>query len=262
MTTVCCCCTSCDTTCIDMYGDEGSELNIIQIILKHLSFLTVTFIMIMLCTQIYGLFCFTQIAPNNLISPFICTECWLTIQNFEALYEKVLKLQDIKTNAYVEANNDLEDKSFKDPMNLDYHLINGTEGVFFNDTLNVLNEMKESQKVFQNDMEVTPDVTSLNMKLDFESPQVKENSLEEEGTAGFLDSTEFINDKPIRDYFNLECIQCCVKFKTFYEFKSHCKSVHKQKGRLKCCGKSFTCRFEVMQHISLHQNPEQFKYNA
>lgn len=169
-----------------------------------------------------------------------------------------MKLQDIKINAYVEPYIENKDEPFKDTINLDYHLINGTEGVFFNDSLIVLNEIKTSPTVLHNDM----GDTACDKKLGSESAQTETRSVEEDRKTheGVSESTELIADKPIRDYFELDCIECCVKFKTFYEFKSHFKSVHQQKGKVKCCGKSFTRRCEVVDHISLHQNPEKFKY--
>lgn len=153
--------------------------------------------------------------------------------------------------AYTGNNN--PDEPFKDSINLDYNLINGTEGVFFKDTLPALNETKDSQTAFQNDMVVT----NFGTKKYSDREQIEEADRE---PGEFLESTEFIADKPILEYFNLNCSECCVNFKTFYEFKSHFKSVHQQKGKVKCCGKSFTKRCEVMEHISLHQNPEKFKY--
>lgn len=155
------------------------------------------------------------------------------------------------------ANNNPENKPFKDTKNMDYHLINGTEGVFFNDSLIVSNEMIANPTVFQNDIAAT----TFDKKLNSERELIEANFVEEVKKIpdGFLDSTELEADKPILEYFNLDCSECCLKFKTFYEFKSHFKIVHHRKGKVKCCSKTFTCRFEVIEHISLHQNPEKFK---
>lgn len=177
------------------------------------------------------------------------------------MYDKVWKLQDIKTNAYVAvepctANNNPENEPLKDSIN--YHLINGTEGIFFNDTLIICNQMKPSPTVFAKDLVDT----SFDKKQDTERPLIEADFVEEDKKipGHFIDSNEFIADKTILDYVNLDCSECSVEFKTFYEFKSHFKIVHHQKGRVKCCGRSFTRRFEVMEHISLHQNPDKFKY--
>lgn len=162
-----------------------------------------------------------------------------------------MKLQDTKATAFVEphiVNNDTEDDPFKNTINFDYRSINGTAGVFFNDTEIVLNELKVSPTILTNDMEVAG--AAYDKKLESESTQIEE----------VTNSYELIADRVIREYFNLDCSECCVEFKTFYEFKCHFKIVHQQKGKVKCCEKTFSCRFEVLEHISLHQNPDKFKY--
>lgn len=69
-------------------------------------------------------------------------------------------------------------------------------------------------------------------------------------------------DSLIRDYFSMACEVCSYQFGTFLEARRHYRTVHQKAGYLACCNKRFFYRGGLIDHISVHLNPDTFKYVA
>lgn len=67
-------------------------------------------------------------------------------------------------------------------------------------------------------------------------------------------------DSLIRDYFAMACEMCPIQFQTFLEARGHYRKAHQKAGYLACCNKRFFYRGGLIDHISVHLNPETFKY--
>ena len=67
-------------------------------------------------------------------------------------------------------------------------------------------------------------------------------------------------DRKISEFFKIECDDCHTKCSTFLEVKSHYRKIHgKSRAYLSCCNKKFFRRGGLLEHITLHINPEVFK---
>lgn len=67
-------------------------------------------------------------------------------------------------------------------------------------------------------------------------------------------------DSLIRDYFSMVCEICSYQFTTFLEARGHYRGAHQKAGYLACCNKRFFYRGGLIDHISVHRNPDAFKY--
>lgn len=79
---------------------------------------------------------------------------------------------------------------------------------------------------------------------------------------GLEDSEDrtIFNDKIIKQFFSLNCTDCGTNIETFSEWMTHKKCVHKVKDpSLTCCGKKFTYRGKLIEHLTLHLKPEEFR---
>lgn len=68
-------------------------------------------------------------------------------------------------------------------------------------------------------------------------------------------------DKKILEHFTLDCSDCSYSSTTFLNFATHCQQIHNKRGFVYCCNKKFSIRSKMLDHISLHSNPESFKYD-
>lgn len=68
-------------------------------------------------------------------------------------------------------------------------------------------------------------------------------------------------NETILEHFCLDCKECSHSSKTFMNFMTHSMQVHKKRGFVYCCDRKFSKRCKVLEHISLHTDPESFKYN-
>lgn len=68
------------------------------------------------------------------------------------------------------------------------------------------------------------------------------------------------NDKKIRDFFELQCELCGIKSITFRDVKEHYRIEHNQdRGYVSCCKRKFFRRGTLLDHLSWHLNPNDFR---
>lgn len=66
-------------------------------------------------------------------------------------------------------------------------------------------------------------------------------------------------DRLIECFFRLDCQLCNgLHFEKYSEFKLHSMQAHAQKAKLTCCGKTFSLRYKLIEHIGRHNNPKDF----
>lgn len=71
-------------------------------------------------------------------------------------------------------------------------------------------------------------------------------------------------DVQIRENFPMKCNICDdkdVPFTTLLEMRRHYREVHKTRGYLVCCGKKFSTRYHIMEHVLRHVNPKAYQCN-
>lgn len=68
-------------------------------------------------------------------------------------------------------------------------------------------------------------------------------------------------DQIIKEFFKIiRCPKCEVLVKSYSDLRPHFRIDHnKEYGYLVCCGRQFTSRKYLVDHIMVHKNPEQFK---
>lgn len=66
-------------------------------------------------------------------------------------------------------------------------------------------------------------------------------------------------DSLIREYFAMACELCGTEFQTLLDARVHYRTKHQKTGYLACCNKRFFYRGGLIDHISVHLNPEAFK---
>lgn len=68
-------------------------------------------------------------------------------------------------------------------------------------------------------------------------------------------------DEQIRDVFDMKCKNCEIELDTLRTAKTHYRTEHQQKGYLMCCERKFYRRFQVVDHVMMHINPNHvYKY--
>ncbi len=64
----------------------------------------------------------------------------------------------------------------------------------------------------------------------------------------------------IREFFNMKCELCDDhEFGTLVEAMEHYGIVHKTRGYLTCCRRKFWLRYQIMEHINIHINPDTYR---
>lgn len=66
-------------------------------------------------------------------------------------------------------------------------------------------------------------------------------------------------DELIRNWCDMQCIECPVKFYRFPEMKIHYRDVHQRNGFIVCCQKKFFRRVRALEHIERHYDPNIFR---
>lgn len=64
-------------------------------------------------------------------------------------------------------------------------------------------------------------------------------------------------DKQIREFFSMKCELCVdVELENLLRVRQHYRKVHQIPGYLTCCGRKFTKRCKILDHIRYHTNPK------
>lgn len=66
-------------------------------------------------------------------------------------------------------------------------------------------------------------------------------------------------DAEIHEIFAMKCDICDnvdISFKTLLEVRKHYREAHNTRGYLVCCGKKFSTRYLIMEHVRRHVNPK------
>lgn len=67
-------------------------------------------------------------------------------------------------------------------------------------------------------------------------------------------------EQKIKDAFDLKCPKCDFQSQNFYEFKSHLRTIHHEiNPGMVCCGKKIVKRRFLLDHITLHQDPDKLR---
>lgn len=68
------------------------------------------------------------------------------------------------------------------------------------------------------------------------------------------------DDERIRDFFDLKCELCANRSSTFRDVKQHYRVEHgKERGFVTCCKRKFFRRGTLLDHLSWHLNPDDFR---
>lgn len=60
--------------------------------------------------------------------------------------------------------------------------------------------------------------------------------------------------------FNLKCDHCSFKFSSLNDARSHYATIHEnQKGYIRCCNAKLKYRSEIISHLEVHLNPQEYK---
>lgn len=70
------------------------------------------------------------------------------------------------------------------------------------------------------------------------------------------------SNEKILQHFSLDCKDCSHSSTTFMNFMTHSMQVHRKRGFVYCCDRKLSKRCKVLEHISLHTDPESFKYEC
>ncbi|XP_058463073.1 transcription factor grauzone-like isoform X2 [Malaya genurostris] len=65
-------------------------------------------------------------------------------------------------------------------------------------------------------------------------------------------------NQKILEFFKMNCEFCSETFETFGNLRTHCRNVHNEKARVKCCNRFFYIKCKILEHIRSHQNPKRF----
>lgn len=74
--------------------------------------------------------------------------------------------------------------------------------------------------------------------------------------------TDDTSNEKILQHFSLDCKDCSHSSTTFMNFMTHSMQVHRKRGFVYCCDRKLSKRCKVLEHISLHTDPESFKYEC
>ena len=66
-------------------------------------------------------------------------------------------------------------------------------------------------------------------------------------------------DAIIAEHFQLNCILCSATLSDFAAVRTHYRTEHHIKGYASCCGRKFTRRGVLVDHIQWHRNPTYFQ---
>lgn len=73
-------------------------------------------------------------------------------------------------------------------------------------------------------------------------------------TRGPHISIDPADDEKIRQFASMNCEICSIKLASMARAATHYKRVHSQKGYLRCCGRKFSQRYRLVDHINTHLN--------
>lgn len=70
-------------------------------------------------------------------------------------------------------------------------------------------------------------------------------------TAQLIDPAD---DEKIREFASMFCEICLMPLESMANATAHYKKKHNVKGFLKCCGRKFTQRYRLVDHVNTHLN--------
>jgi hypothetical protein len=72
------------------------------------------------------------------------------------------------------------------------------------------------------------------------------------------DSNDDRSDDLVREFILIKCHICGQEFDQVNQVFSHSKQVHNEQGIIKCCGRNFRRRTEVLTHALEHKHPDKY----
>lgn len=60
----------------------------------------------------------------------------------------------------------------------------------------------------------------------------------------------------MRDYFDMKCKICGLELESIRMAKTHYRNDHQQKGYIVCCNRKYYRRFQAVDHVMQHINPD------
>lgn len=89
-----------------------------------------------------------------------------------------------------------------------------------------------------------------------DSPNKTQLDRESKAAANSLIRKE--EDDLIKKSIDVQCPKCLKSLPTIETVLSHMQDVHNEPGYLQCCGRRFTKRFMLLEHVYFHIKPEEF----
>ncbi|XP_062549581.1 zinc finger protein 62-like [Armigeres subalbatus] len=196
----------------------------------------------------------------------ICMHCLLKIDDFHEFAETVRQNQDqlkARELELCELNIKIEPTEINKPPEVDQDLNKPVIAVKTEiDSIGTLHAQTEKYKearvvsIETNQCIVqSHDDDTVQFKIEFEDTEIPN---EPEPSVERVNKLEKEN-RLIKDFFLLKCETCCTEFDNFSLLKQHTTVVHGKKLIIKCCNKNLSRRYDLLDHIALHLNPNHFQ---
>lgn len=187
----------------------------------------------------------------------ICQECLLTNNKFYEFTELVRSNQRKLTELRKSLNENCED-------NKPETVIKEEES---EDDNVILEDFCMKEEYLENDIDLKHDLQpKKRMKKKKVSPKLKKHKVTSEKNnqdgghdTDLDDEQDSVEDKRIREFFDLTCSKCSTTFDKFISWKNHVRTKHGEENPgMFCCNKKLHRRHQLLTHIALHKNPTEF----
>lgn len=204
----------------------------------------------------------------------ICPRCWRITEEFHLFYKQIERAQReyicLQNFLMPETENNLLKYEIED-ISLLCKVEENRKIFYFNDDINQIDtndyceelELKienddDQYKIADNEYIPENDVSDVEENYQNIEPTTTNANeipfLKEELTNAAIaksQSKKIINEQ-IRDYFEMDCVLCGIRFSTFTKAQHHYRVKHQQKGYISCCGRKFFNRRLIVSHIQQH----------
>lgn len=211
------------------------------------------------------------------MSEWLCHSCWIHIETFHCFYERVQCFHEqthsnhrfavvgsaddvIKAEPEPEEiastvlDVDLNSLKFEENPEPSVQTIDRKHGSSGLDDCNDTGDVAVSRLSTDDE----DDNDELVNDSDYEDTNIKRKLLPKSSHINRSAKSEK-EDAQIREIFPMKCNICNdvdVPFKTWLEVRSHYRKVHNTSGYLVCCGRKFSTRYFIMEHVLRHINPK------
>ncbi|KAM7342757.1 transcription factor grauzone-like isoform 2-T2 [Cochliomyia hominivorax] len=282
---LCCICLLETTNMLDIFNEQGKNLNIANIINKHFWFKT---------------------RPDDALTSHICTICWPKIEDFHSFYQTVEDAHKLYQEnqhkkfvikqeiAIIKEEEDLQehdqtcednrmktefkdieqqkvtDEALQNPLEYEHFLSDYNEDDDFdNEHITSsdgyeLSENSESENIINKDKVDKKDnkraLKKKNKRKEENKINDKEDIPKRKKSSHHLDP--ILTEQLIKKHIPMLCDLCVFTGGTFSDIVAHFKEHHAEvQPYIMCCNRKFTRNYSIDQHAIIHENPDSFRCN-